>query len=507
VLTAVNVTPANPQIPVGSSVQLTAKGLYSDNSTKDLSSQVAWSSSLTKVAQVSTSGSVSAMSAGSANISATLGKINGTALVVVQPPVLVKIAIAPTSNSLPAGESQQMAATGTYSDGSTADISATATWTSSNSNVVGVSSTGEASALSPGTATISAAVDNITGTSPFTVTAAVVTSLTVAPTIISLPLGEARQVTATASYSDGSTNNVTTTAAWISTGNAVAQVNAGGMVSAMGVGSAIVSASLGSTSASAQVTVTRAAVVSISIAPGSATVPLGSLKQLHAVGNLSDGTTQDVTGAATWQTSDSTTVAVTSGGMVLAEQIGSSTVTADYDSLSGSADVTVLPLVSSSYFDRSSASSTGSDGTIRLSNPGLTQGDLCALVYVFDESQQLAECCGCRVTDDGLRTLSLGVDLTANPLTGTRPKRGTITVVPSSIAASSSCDASVLVPSGLVVGWAANGDPGGGNGQATESTFQNAPLSTGELNALQTDCQFIEKLGSGHGICTCGTGD
>jgi hypothetical protein len=333
-----------------------------------------------------------------------------------------------------------------------------------------------------------------------------VTSLTVAPTIVSLPLGEAKQISATAGYSDGSSKDVSAQASWSSTGNAVAQVSPDGMVSAMGVGSAIVTASLGSTTASAQVTVTQAVVVSISIAPGSATIPLGNLQQLHAMGNLSDGTTQDVTGASTWQSSDSTAVAVTSGGMVIAEQIGSSTISASYESLSGSADVTVLPLVSTSYFDRSSAAATGVDGTIRLSNAGLTQEDLCAMVYVFDESQELTECCGCRVTDNGLRTLSLGTDLTANPLTGTRPKRGTITVVPSSIAASASCDASVLVPSGVVVGWATNGNAGGAT-QVIESTFQTAPLSTGELNALQADCQFIQKLGSGHGTCTCGTGD
>ena len=60
------------------------------------------------------------------------------------------------------------------------------------------------------------------------------------------------------------------------------------------------------------------------------------------------------------------------------------------------------------------------DGTVRIDNPGLTYGNLCAMIYVFDADQQLSECCGCVETHNGLRTLSVKRDLTSNPLTGRR---------------------------------------------------------------------------------------
>ena len=62
------------------------------------------------------------------------------------------------------------------------------------------------------------------------------------------------------------------------------------------------------------------------------------------------------------------------------------------------------------YFSNNAAPAP--DATVRIDNPGLTYGNLCAMVYVFDADQQLTECCGCVETHNGLRTLSVRRDLT-----------------------------------------------------------------------------------------------
>src|ERR1700761_382911 len=69
------------------------------------------------------------------------------------------------------------------------------------------------------------------------------------------------------------------------------------------------------------------------------------------------------------------------------------------------------------------------DATVRIDNPGLTYGNLCAMIYVFGNDQQLTECCGCVETHNGLRTLSVRNDLTRNPLTGKVSTAGVIKVV------------------------------------------------------------------------------
>src|SRR5580693_3556779 len=90
------------------------------------------------------------------------------------------------------------------------------------------------------------------------------------------------------------------------------------------------------------------------------------------------------------------------------------------------------------YFSNNAAPAP--DETVRIDNPGLTYGNLCAMIYVFDADQQLTECCGCVETHNGLRTLSVRRDLTANPLTGVVSNNGVIKIVSAAVN-NSPCDA------------------------------------------------------------------
>ena len=89
------------------------------------------------------------------------------------------------------------------------------------------------------------------------------------------------------------------------------------------------------------------------------------------------------------------------------------------------------------YFSNNAAPAP--DATVRIDNPGLTYGNLCAMIYVFDADQQLSECCGCVETHNGLRTLSVRRDLTSNPLTGRVSTNGVIKVVSAAVN-NSPCD-------------------------------------------------------------------
>ncbi|MGA2047993.1 MAG: hypothetical protein ABSG96_09875, partial [Terracidiphilus sp.] len=73
------------------------------------------------------------------------------------------------------------------------------------------------------------------------------------------------------------------------------------------------------------------------------------------------------------------------------------------------------------------------DATVRIDNPGLTYGNLCAMIYVFAADQQLAECCGCVETHNGLRTLSVKHDLTSNTLTREPLPNGVIKIVSAAV--------------------------------------------------------------------------
>ena len=85
--------------------------------------------------------------------------------------------------------------------------------------------------------------------------------------------------------------------------------------------------------------------------------------------------------------------------------------------VSAAAQISISSLFSVNYFANNGVSGAP-DATVRVTNPGTSNGNLCAMVYVFDNDQQMTECCGCITTPDGLRTFSVNKDLTSNPLTG-----------------------------------------------------------------------------------------
>lgn len=175
------------------------------------------------------------------------------------------------------------------------------------------------------------------------------------------------------------------------------------------------------------------------------------------------------------------------------------------------------------YFDNLNVA----DATVRITNPGTTfspttGGDLCAMIYVYRSDQELAECCGCKVTPNGLLKLSVINNLTSNPANGQPLKAGVIEIISALPAtntttpagSSPGCD-----PGGLVNGSVQNlaptpalrawGSHVQDSGAVTETAFQDAALSQTELTLNQLSCIFIEGgaiipgIGSGTGLCSC----
>lgn len=167
VLSTINVTSATTSVVVGNSLQFTAAPL--DQFNQPFSAVPTWSSSDNAVATVNNSGFVTTLSVGTTTISATNGLVSGSLLLTVTPvPVLTTINITAASSSMIASTTQ--AFTATTLDQFNNPIAATVTWTSSDISKATISATsGLATALSPGTTTISATSGGISGTTTLTV--------------------------------------------------------------------------------------------------------------------------------------------------------------------------------------------------------------------------------------------------------------------------------------------------------------------------------------------------
>jgi trimeric autotransporter adhesin len=356
-LESIAVTPANPSVPKGETDQFTATGTYSDDSTKDLTTQVTWASATTSVATISNAsgsqGLATAVNTGTSTISAALSGISGSTTLTVSAAVLQSIAVTPANPSVPKGETDQFTATGTFSDKSTQNITTQVTWASATASVATISnasgSQGLATAVDTGSSTISAALSGISGSTTLTVTAAVLQSIAVAPVNPSVPKGETDQFTATGTFSDKSTHNITTQVNWASGTTSVATISNSsgtqGLATALTTGTSTISAMLSGISGSTVLTVTAAALLSIAVAPDNPSVPKGETEQFTATGTYSDKSTQDLTTQATWAsaTTSVATISNASGSQGLATGVatGTSTISAVLSGITGTTVLTV----------------------------------------------------------------------------------------------------------------------------------------------------------------------
>ena len=175
-------------------------------------------------------------------------------------PTLSSITVTPSTSTLwVALSTQQFTATGHYSDGTTKDLSAVANWSSSSPSVAVVSASGVGTPLAAGTVTISAMSGGVSGTS--TVTVVGLATGYIAPSGATLSLTgspSAAQLSATAVWTDGKTQDLTSSMTWSSSDTSVATVSASGNVSrAENAGYATISAASKTFSLSTAVSVTN----------------------------------------------------------------------------------------------------------------------------------------------------------------------------------------------------------------------------------------------------------
>jgi len=171
-LVAVSISPGNPTVQPSKTQQFTATGTFGDGGTRDVTSTVTWSSSSTDIATINTAGLATAgAGSGSTTITATSGSQSASTTLTVSNNVVTSIAVTSPNGSvlLLASGGEQFTATATSTGGGTQDVTQTATWSSSNSSVASVITTGFVTPLSAGSATISASSGGVTGQISITV--------------------------------------------------------------------------------------------------------------------------------------------------------------------------------------------------------------------------------------------------------------------------------------------------------------------------------------------------
>ena len=353
-LQSIAVTPTDASIGVGQTQQFVATGTFNDLTTAPITTEVTWTSDAeASVDNVTTPGLATALSVGTPTITATLGAISGATTLTITPAVLVSIEVDPPSPSIDLPMTQAFTAMGTFSDNSQHDVTSLVTWDTSDHHVATISNAadatkGLATAIAPGTVTVTATSGAIVGQTSLTVGVETPTSIVVTPTDPSAPLGTTTQFTATAMFSDADPLDITAFVTWTSDTATVAEISnapgSQGLATTVATGTATITATLGAVSGSTTLTVTPAVLVSIAVTPGTFSLLPAATQQLTATGTFSDGTTQNLTATASWTTGDPTIATVAPTGLVTAVAPGQTTITATDTSgtIHGAAAVTVL---------------------------------------------------------------------------------------------------------------------------------------------------------------------
>jgi Bacterial Ig-like domain (group 2) len=272
---------------------------------------------------------------------------------------LSSLSVTAASSSIAVGAQVQLTATAIYSDDSTAVVTSSATWSSSSNATATVSSSGLAVGVAAGSATITASFQGVNGVSvsgntSLTVTGSgkPVTGLAINPTNASIhPTGQ-QQLTATATYSDGTTGDVTTSAAWTSSDNTIATVGTGtttpGLATGVAPGSVDITASFQNVKADTilNVATTGGTITAFQVSATNPSIAPGRTLQLISRVLYSDNSALEVTSSTTWTSSNPAVVTVQTQNQGAPGQLsglaaGTSTITASYNGNTTTSLVTV----------------------------------------------------------------------------------------------------------------------------------------------------------------------
>ena len=158
-VTTLTLSPVSRLAAVGDTVNYTASGTTVNGDTKDITSTATWTSSAPNVATIDSTGKATAVAAGTTTITAKQDDGSNTGSLLVASTDLTSIAVTPSSPTVALSTgTQQFKATGTFSDGSTQDLSSFVQWTSGTTSVATISKTGLASLLTAGSTQITASV-------------------------------------------------------------------------------------------------------------------------------------------------------------------------------------------------------------------------------------------------------------------------------------------------------------------------------------------------------------
>ncbi len=302
--------------------------------------KIFWSSSDSTVAKVSTAGLVTAITTGTAQIAVSIDGRSAVARVTVTARGVASVQVTPTTPALLVGGFVQLLAR-TFDETGAPVTDRAILWGTSDPTIAVVDVAGLVTGIAPGAATVTATSESRSAAVGVTVSAVPVSTVQLTPTLDSVVIGQATQLTATPRDSTGAalTGRLIT---WTTNASGVATVSSSGLVLGVAPGTAIITASSGSKSNTSTILVRPRPVGAVILSPAQSALTVGQTVRLTV--QITDGSGNLLTGRPVSFSSNNVNVAqVAVDGTVTVSAPGTAIITATSEGKTGTATVTVTP--------------------------------------------------------------------------------------------------------------------------------------------------------------------
>ena len=354
-LQSIEVSPVQLTLAKSTKAYLHAFGVYSDNSFKDITNNVFWSSADSSLVSVNNNqgsvGEISALDTGSTTITATMAGISGVASITVNNDSLTSLNLTTDDNSssVAAGFSKSLNLIGRFQSGSTQNLNMEATWQSFTPNICQIDNKPSGivivHAIAKGNCQINASVQDKSTSLVIQVTDVTLSSLNISPSSFELPIGISSTFTITGTFSDNTQTDITRDVAFKTSSNIVSIDNSNARATGISPGTATVTVYYGNISSTVDVTVTSAALTSISLSTTTSDYYKGRKILLKANGIFSDNSSRDISDQVLWSSNDTSIGTIENGnnyGILTLKSGGTVTISAKLNGVSKDLPLTVI---------------------------------------------------------------------------------------------------------------------------------------------------------------------
>lgn len=340
---------ASGELAKGEAREFAAWATYSDGSRLEVTERALWSVDGNVLTLGDRRGRVLGAQQGTGSVHVNFHGVEGGEFVVVAAPRATQLGLTVSNAIFRPGESQQLAALATFSDGSTRDVSGEATWTSSDAARVGFGAQpGSIVALAVGSSHVTARWNGLQSSALLSVQARRLTALAFSEVALTLAHGLSGRVALMGTFDDGTREDVSELALWSSSAPAVASVIQGtvesGTVLTHDEGGATVTAALDNQVAQLQVSVTAPVLVGLDTTLHSGRLAPGQEASFMVVGRWSDGAVLNLSTEVTLQHGDELATSLR-GNWIYARgaELGAAQLVFEYAGFRGLVDLEVTP--------------------------------------------------------------------------------------------------------------------------------------------------------------------